>query len=205
MVTFLQQETTEIRDRIRAAWATFHKYRQDLTSTNYLLKRRLRLFDAVITPTICYTSGTWTPTIEHERMIQSAQLIIQTKRRYKNILKQKDKTNEEKHTNDLSSTGDESEDGQSSNTHKDQDSDVSFENDTTTRPKPCESRLDLSRPSHHVSAALLQQWPLVVLLASWMLHPDPNDFHRSLLPSLMAFSYSTEASTLTSGSPATQA
>ena len=30
----------------------------------------------------------------------------------------------------MSSTGDESEDGQSSNTHKDQDSDVSFENDT---------------------------------------------------------------------------
>ena len=30
----------------------------------------------------------------------------------------------------MSSTGDESEDGQNSNTHKDQDSDVSFENDT---------------------------------------------------------------------------
>ena len=57
-------------------------------------------------------------------------LIIQTKRRYKNIVKQKDKTNEEKDTNDLRSTGDESEDGQSSNIHKDQDSDVSFENDT---------------------------------------------------------------------------
>ena len=41
----------------------------------------------------------------------------------------KDKTNE-KDTNDLSGTGDESEDRQSSNTHKDQDSDVSFENDT---------------------------------------------------------------------------
>ena len=30
----------------------------------------------------------------------------------------------------MSSIGDENEDGQSSNTHKDQDSDVSFENDT---------------------------------------------------------------------------
>ena len=62
-------------------------------------------------------------------MIQSTQrkmlrLIIPTKRRYKKIVKQKDKTNEEKDTNDLSSTGDESEDGQSSHTHKDQDSDV---------------------------------------------------------------------------------
>ena len=42
------------------------KYRQELTSKNYLLKHRLRLFDAVITPTICYASGTWTPTKEHE-------------------------------------------------------------------------------------------------------------------------------------------
>ena len=134
MITLLQQ-TTEIRNRIRAAWATFHKYRQDLTSKNFMLKHRLRLFDAVITPTICFASGTWTPTKEHERMIQSTQrkmlrLIIQTKRRYKKIVKQKDKTNEEKDTNDLSSTGDESEDGQSSNTHKDQDSDVSSENET---------------------------------------------------------------------------
>ena len=32
MVTFQQQETTEIRNRIRAAWATFHKYRQEPTS-----------------------------------------------------------------------------------------------------------------------------------------------------------------------------
>ena len=57
-------------------------------------------------------------------------LMKQTKRRYKKIVKQKVKTNEEKDTNDLSSTSDESEDGQSSNTHKDQDSNVSFENDT---------------------------------------------------------------------------
>ena len=44
-------------------------------------------------------------------------------------MKRKDETNEEKDTNNLSCTGDESEDGQSSNTHNDQDSDVSFEND----------------------------------------------------------------------------
>ena len=31
-ISFYQQETTEIRSRIRAAWATFHKYRQKLTS-----------------------------------------------------------------------------------------------------------------------------------------------------------------------------
>ena len=57
-------------------------------------------------------------------------LIIQTKRRYKKIVTQKVKTNEEEDTNDLSSTGDECEDGQSSISHKDQDSDVSLESDT---------------------------------------------------------------------------
>ena len=100
-----------------------------------MLKHRLWLFDAVITPTMCCASGTWTPTKEHERMIQSTQrkmlrLIIQTKRRYKNIVKQNDKTNEEKDTNDMNSIGDESEDGQSSNSHKEEDSDVSLEKDS---------------------------------------------------------------------------
>ena len=74
----------KIKNRIRAAWATFHKKKQELTSKNYLLKHRLRLFDAAITPTMCCASGTWEPTKEHERKIQSAQrkmlrLIIQKK------------------------------------------------------------------------------------------------------------------------------
>ena len=88
MITFQQQETAEIRNRIRAAWATFHKKRQELTSRTYMLRHRLRLFDAVVSPTTNHASGTWTLTKEHERMIQSTQrkmlrLIIQTKRRYK--------------------------------------------------------------------------------------------------------------------------
>ena len=85
MITFQQQETTEIRNRTRAVWATFHKYRQELASKTYMLRRRLRLFDAVVSPTM---SGTWTLTKEHEIMVQSTQrnmlrLIIQTKRRGK--------------------------------------------------------------------------------------------------------------------------
>ena len=85
LITFQQQETTELKNRIRAAWATFHKYMQQLTSKKYLLKHCLRLFDAAVTPTICYASGTWAPTKEHERMVQSAQrkmlrFFIQKKR-----------------------------------------------------------------------------------------------------------------------------
>ena len=135
MITFQQQETTEIRNRIRAVWATFHKYRQELTSRHHLLKHRLRLFAVVVTPTMCCASGTWTPTKEHERMIQSTQrkilrLVIQTKRRYKKIVQRKDETDEKGGNEDLGSAGDESADGQSSTTQNDQDSDESFENDT---------------------------------------------------------------------------
>ena len=37
-ISFHQQETIEIKSRIRAAWATFRKYRQELTSKKYILK-----------------------------------------------------------------------------------------------------------------------------------------------------------------------
>ena len=55
-ISFYQQETIEIKSRIRAALATFHVYRQELTSKNYMLKHRLRLFDATVSPTICYAA-----------------------------------------------------------------------------------------------------------------------------------------------------
>ena len=73
MITFQQQETTEIMNRIRAAWATLHKYRQELTSKIYMLRHRLRFFDSVVSPTMKCASGTWTLTKERERMIQSTQ------------------------------------------------------------------------------------------------------------------------------------
>ena len=105
LITFQHQETTEIKNRIRTAWATFHKYRQELTSNNYLLKHRLRLFDAAITPT------------------------IQTERRYKKIAKHKVKNSEDINDIDSSCTNEESEDRKSDTSHNDQDSDVSFEID----------------------------------------------------------------------------
>ena len=94
----------------------FHKYTQELTSKNYLLKHRLRLFDAAITPTICYASGTWAPTKEYERMLQSTQcymlrLIIQTRRRCKKIVKHKVKNSEDINDPDSRCTNNESEDG----------------------------------------------------------------------------------------------
>ena len=78
----------EIKNRLKSAWAAFHKYRQELTSRSYRLCYRLRLFNMVITPTLTHASGTWTLARVHDRMIKSAQrkmirLIVQTKRKYK--------------------------------------------------------------------------------------------------------------------------
>ena len=193
-MTFLQQETTEIKNRFRVALATFYKNRQELTSKNYMLKHRLWLFDAAITPTICYASGTWAPTKEHERMIQSTQrkmlrLIIQTKRRYKKIVRQKVKTNEAKDTNDLSSNGDESEDGQSSNTHKDQDSDVSFESDNDEEIDAAETEEEEDWVDYIIGARLVHPFGVTCLPApasaskssspspSWLSSPAPVADH----------------------------
>ena len=43
-ITFEEHETEEIKNRLKAAWAAFHKYRQELTSKDYRLCQRLRLF-----------------------------------------------------------------------------------------------------------------------------------------------------------------
>ena len=87
-ITFEDQETEEIKNRLKAAWAAFHKYRQELTSKDYRLCHRLRLLSMVVTPTMTYASSTWTLTLKHEKMIKTAQrkmrrLIVQTKRKYK--------------------------------------------------------------------------------------------------------------------------
>ena len=54
--TTRKRRKSNIKNRIRAAWATFRKYRQELTSKNYMLNHRLRLFDAAIPPTILLRS-----------------------------------------------------------------------------------------------------------------------------------------------------
>ena len=87
-ITFEEQETEEIKNRLKAASAAFHKCRQELTSRDYRLCHRLRLFSTAITPTLTYASGTWTLTLKHEKMIKTAQrkmlrLIVQTTRKYK--------------------------------------------------------------------------------------------------------------------------
>ena len=134
--TFQQQETAEIKNRIRAAWASFHRYKQELTSKSYFLQHRLRLLNMVITPTMNYAQGTWTLSQEHEKMIQSThrkmlRLIIQTKRKYKkkSQTSKKEENGEDEKANHRSSD-DETPEGSSTNTDCNQDSDVSFMKDS---------------------------------------------------------------------------
>ena len=104
----------------------------------YMLKLRLLLFDATVSPTLCFAAGTWTPSKEHERMIQSTQrkmlrLIIQTNRKYKKNEKQVIEPKDEKGIADkteICSTDDESGDGQSTKSEDDVDSGVTFDEDS---------------------------------------------------------------------------
>ena len=100
LITFQQQETKEIKNGIRAAWASFQEYRQEVTSRHCRLQHRLQLFNMVFTPKMNYASGTWTISKEYEKMIQSTQrqtlcLTVKTKRKYK---KKKNTENEEEET-----------------------------------------------------------------------------------------------------------
>jgi hypothetical protein len=63
----------ELKNRIGKAWAKFGVYRNELTDRNITLGHRLRLFDAVITPTILYGCGSWVMTTERRRRIRSTQ------------------------------------------------------------------------------------------------------------------------------------
>ena len=93
---------------------------------------RLRLFNMVITPTLSYASGTWTLSKEHERMIRSTQrkmlrLIVQTKREYKKKTQtSKNEENGEEEKANRRDSDDETAEGSSSNTDRDQDSEISF-------------------------------------------------------------------------------
>ena len=66
-ITFEEQETAETKNRLKAAWAAFRKNRQALTSKDYRLCHRLRLFGKVITTTLTYAGGTWTLSQKHEK------------------------------------------------------------------------------------------------------------------------------------------
>ena len=136
LITFQHQETTKSRIVSGQPGRRFHKYRQELTSKNYLLKHRLRLFDAAITPTICMlrigNMGTHQKAWKNVTVgaTQNAPSHHSNTKRYKKIVKHNVNNSEDINDIDSSCTNDESEDGKSDTSHIDQDNDVSFEIDS---------------------------------------------------------------------------
>ena len=114
-VSFEQQETPEIKSRIRAAWAPFHKFKLEPTSTSYRLRYRLRLFNMVITPTLTYASG-------EENYEEKGMKIDEEPKK----TKEKDAEDKDSYQNSEEMT----DEGRSSNTERDHDSVVSFMKDT---------------------------------------------------------------------------
>jgi hypothetical protein len=63
----------EIQHRLSRAWAKFAVYRKELIDKSYPLKSRLKLFNAVVTPTALYACGSWTMTYGRENLLKTTQ------------------------------------------------------------------------------------------------------------------------------------
>ena len=63
----------ELRNRSTKALAKFSIYRNELLDRDIPVKYRLKLFEAVITPTMLHSSGTWIMTSERQRRLRTTQ------------------------------------------------------------------------------------------------------------------------------------
>ena len=72
-ITFENGTQVELSNRIKAAWAKFMQYKQELTKKTYSLSDRLRLFESVVSPTVLYGSEAWTLTAEMTRLLRTTQ------------------------------------------------------------------------------------------------------------------------------------
>jgi len=66
-------DDTEVNARIRKAWSKFGVYRGELIDTNIPIHLRMKLFEAVITPTVLYGCEAWTMTAKRQMSLRTAQ------------------------------------------------------------------------------------------------------------------------------------
>ena len=64
---------TELNHRISKAWAKISTYRTELTDKRVSLSDRLRLFNAVIGPTVLYGCGCWAMTDSRKKKLRGCQ------------------------------------------------------------------------------------------------------------------------------------
>ena len=87
-VNFEDPQGTEFDNRIAAAWGAFSKHKEELTDMRYRIKDRLRLFEAVVTPSLLYGCEAWALKVEQEKRLKTIQrkmlrLVLNAKRRTK--------------------------------------------------------------------------------------------------------------------------
>ena len=57
---FEEANEAELSNRLQAAWRSFAKYTHIFRSKSYSFTAKMKLFEAVVTPTVLYGSGAWT-------------------------------------------------------------------------------------------------------------------------------------------------
>ena len=72
-LSFHDYHEIELKHRLKRAWAKFYSLHDELCSTSYSLKNRLRLFESVVTPTVLYSAGTWTMLASREQALRKTQ------------------------------------------------------------------------------------------------------------------------------------
>jgi exonuclease III len=71
-VVFQDFHDAEISNRISRGWAAFGKFKNELCCKHYPLKQRIKLFDATVSATVLYGSGTWTMNKDRENTLRTA-------------------------------------------------------------------------------------------------------------------------------------
>ena len=72
-LTFQDSDENELKHRLKRAWAKFGVYRNEFTNKRYSLFDRMKLFNAVVTPTVLYGCGSWAMTQARMQQLRSTQ------------------------------------------------------------------------------------------------------------------------------------
>jgi len=70
-LNFERFHDAELDNRINRGWAAFAKIRRGLSDKHYPLAHRLKLFDATVSATVLYGSGTWVMTKSREQRLRT--------------------------------------------------------------------------------------------------------------------------------------
>jgi hypothetical protein len=73
-LSLISPHDTELKHRLKKAWAKFGLFRGELTDKNVPLHLRLKLFDTILTPTVLYGCSSWVMTGTRETLLRSTQM-----------------------------------------------------------------------------------------------------------------------------------